>query len=167
MAVRSNDCAVDQVEFRLQADLCQVRAILRHCAALFAQDLDNDDLGALELTLAEVLNNIVEHAYEGHAPGPIVVSLVRRPAAIDCRIEDWGKQMPGLKLPLGQIPAVTDQLPEVAEGGWGWSLIRAMTTDLSYIRTEERNLLSFRLPLGSPKAKPLLADHTNGQFITG
>jgi hypothetical protein len=45
---------------------------------------------------------------------------------------------------------VVDNLPDLAEGGWGWALIRAMTTDLSYVRCDDRNLLTFQVPLSAP-----------------
>ena len=35
----------------------------------------------------------------------------------------------------------------LAEGGWGWALIRDLTTDIRYTREDGRNRLTFRIPL--------------------
>ena len=44
---------------------------------------------------------------------------------------------------------------ELPEGGFGWDLIRQLTTGLAYARVEGRNELTFRMrraaqPIGSP-----------------
>jgi serine/threonine-protein kinase RsbW len=44
------------------------------CGQLALQGLDDDDLGTLELILAEALNNVTEHAY-GPEGGPVEVSI--------------------------------------------------------------------------------------------
>ncbi|MBI1220251.1 MAG: ATP-binding protein [Rhodobacteraceae bacterium] len=101
------------------------------------------DRDTVEIVLAEVLNNVVEHAYRA---GPGRIELRIRPTAegLICAIADHGLPMPGGMLPQGLLstPATTDSLPE---GGYGWHLIRMLSQDLCYCRDRGRNCLSFRL----------------------
>lgn len=94
---------------------------------------------AAELVLAEVLNNIVEHAYDG-ANGRIGVWAQRAGHRVTCRVTDHGRPMPNGQAPKGDLP--THQL---AEGGWGWHLIRSLSQDLCYCRTAGQNILTFSI----------------------
>jgi len=129
------------------ADPAGVRAALaRLIAASPVKDLPEEDRGTVELVLAEVLNNVAEHAYDGGS-GPVEVGLSATPRGIACCIVDSGLAMPDGQLPRGHLPPVTpDDLPE---GGFGWHLIRSLTADLTYARTAGQNRLSFLIPLGS------------------
>lgn len=110
------------------------------------QDLTPDGRGSAELVLAEVLNNIAEHAYDA-GPGPVSVTLTDGAAGIACLIVDQGKAMPGGQLPKGVLPDATHAaLEDLPEGGFGWHLIRTLTRDLAYQRTGGCNRLSFTLP---------------------
>jgi serine/threonine-protein kinase RsbW len=128
------------------ADPAAVRAALASLiAASPVHDLPEEDRGTVELVLAEVLNNVAEHAYAGGS-GPVEVGLCATPLGIACRIIDRGLAMPDGQLPEGSLPPVApDDLPE---GGFGWHLIRSLTADLSYARSAGQNRLSFLIPLG-------------------
>lgn len=127
------------------ADPVTVRAALaRLIAASPVHDLPEDDRGTVELVLAEVLNNVAEHAYAGGS-GPVEVGLCATPMGIACRIVDRGVAMPGGKLPEGALPNVAP--PDFPEGGFGWHLIRSLTADLTYARSAGKNRLSFLIPL--------------------
>ncbi|MDW4550138.1 ATP-binding protein [Defluviimonas sp. D31] len=130
-----------------EADPRAVREALGQAVVEIARDLSPEDAGKLELALAEVLNNIVEHAYDGHPSGPVELCLRREAAWICCRIVDSGHAMPAHELPEGRMQPVPAQLDELPEGGWGWSLICTLATDLAYRREDGRNFLTFRLPL--------------------
>jgi len=104
--------------------------------------LPDEGRGTAELVLAEVLNNIVEHAYARHS-GEIEVTLSRDAGGILCEVADTGLPMPQGAPPAGQLPPLEgDDLPE---GGFGWHLIRSLARDLEYRREGGRNLLRFRL----------------------
>jgi serine/threonine-protein kinase RsbW len=110
--------------------------------------LDADGRGTAELVLAEVLNNVAEHAYADGA-GLVEVTLMSGPQGIDCRVADQGRAMPGGVLPAGRLPDDLDlPLDDLPEGGFGWHLIRTLTKDLTYQRVGGWNRLSFRLPTG-------------------
>jgi serine/threonine-protein kinase RsbW len=109
-----------------------------------AQTAQQDDLrGTAEIVLAEVLNNIVEHAYADQG-GDITLRLVQQDGAVHCTVIDTGAPMPGLCLPEGRFQPL-DDLADLPEGGFGWFLIRSLTQGLAYRRTQGVNRLSFRL----------------------
>jgi serine/threonine-protein kinase RsbW len=128
-----------------------VRGALRASVARFARQISQEEAGALELVLAEVLNNIVEHSYAGGSEGVISLSIVRDLSGLSCAISDDGVPLPeGCLTPpnLPEIAVATAQLPE---GGFGWYLIHDLTQDLGYRREDKQNLLAFRLPIGAPQ----------------
>lgn len=109
-------------------------------------DLSDDSRASAELVLAEVLNNIAEHAYTD-GRGPVSLSLVRAGNGIACLVVDQGAAMPGGALPDASPPLSPDlALEDLPEGGFGWHLIRSLTQDLAYRRTGGCNRLSFTLP---------------------
>lgn len=142
--------APDRLCLRFPAEAGMARQALARVRERFAGTIGADEAGALELALAEVLNNIVEHAYAGQAAGPVRLLVLRQGGTLDCRVEDRGRPMPGLVLPDGRLPSVDGPIEDLAEGGWGWALIRAVTSDLSYERIGGRNRLCFRVPLSGP-----------------
>ena len=108
--------------------------------------LSAEGRGTAELVLAEVLNNIAEHAYAAGA-GPVEVTLAAGRTGILCRIVDKGVALPGESLPEGHLPGGPGTaLADLPEGGFGWHLIRALTADLAYQRSDGCNRLSFLLP---------------------
>ncbi len=124
-----------------------MRDALRAAVARFARRISPEDAGALELTLAEVLNNVVEHAYGGRSDGPVELVLCRAADSLCCRIEDCGRPMLHLVVPDAALPPTEVALTELAEGGWGWSLVHGLTEDLAYVRDGDCNRLTFRIPL--------------------
>lgn len=131
-------------DMTIAADFLSVRHGLKQ---LFGQypliDLTGDCRDHSEIVLAEVLNNIVEHAYGG-TYGQIRISITRTAAFLDVCIIDAGRPMPDMTLPLSELrPLFEGQDPP--EGGFGWFLIRSLTQDLIYQRVQDQNILQFRL----------------------
>lgn len=90
-----------------------------------------------------MLNNVAEHAYAG-GPGQIEVTLALCRAGLSCTVVDAGLAMPGGALPLGVLVDTADlALADLPEGGFGWHLIRSLTSDLNYARDRGHNHLSF------------------------
>lgn len=96
-----------------------------------------------EIVLAEVLNNIVEHAYAAHA-GDIEILLSACETGLCCTVVDRGAAMPGLFLPKGDLQSL-GPTPDLPEGGFGWFLIRSLVTELHYHRAGGENRLRFLL----------------------
>lgn len=99
----------------------------------------------VELVLAEVLNNVAEHAY-AEGPGPVAITLTPGQAGLFCLVVDQGSAMPDGHLPDGLLPDAAASLEDLPEGGFGWHLIRSLTHDLAYARTGGCNRLSFLVP---------------------
>ncbi|WP_439104238.1 ATP-binding protein [Celeribacter marinus] len=130
----------------LNASQKSVRKALR---ALKAQLDDHgrspDDIAAIELVLAEALNNIVEHAYRGTDQGPIEVALSIDANGLAFRITDRGLPMPDGEPPKGSLAPMTDDISELPEGGFGWFLIHELAHDLAYVRRGSSNIFSFSI----------------------
>ncbi|MEL6168818.1 MAG: ATP-binding protein [Pseudomonadota bacterium] len=101
----------------------------------------------IEIVLAEVMNNIVEHAYAGRNDASIEVSFVAAPGKLDCVTRDSGNAMPDGRAPEGILRPLSDKLEELPEGGFGWYLIRQLTERMEYRRVDDRNELNFSIPL--------------------
>lgn len=126
-----------------------VRLALKETLGRLVSDLTADEAGALELVLAEICNNIVEHGYADNACGTILLSIYPEDGALLCTIGDLGSEIPRRCL---DSPDCARPCPEnLPEGGFGWFLIRDLVQDLHYRRENDRNFLVFRLPL---KRKP-------------
>lgn len=133
------------------ADPMSVRRALRAALARFLRQLREDEAGTLELILAEVLNNIVEHGYGDGLPGTITLSIVRDRRGLSCSVSDDGVALPASALLNPADPAQSRPDPaSLPEGGFGWCLIRDLAEDLGYHREGSRNLLAFRIPLVAP-----------------
>ena len=130
-----------------RADAQEVRGALRRAVDCFSGQITTDEAGMLELVLAEVLNNVVKHGYAGLAAGPVAVSISRDRGALRCQITDQGRPMPDLKLLDCPMQPVAECVADLAEGGWGWALIRELTCDLAYWRSAHTNCVSFGVPV--------------------
>lgn len=125
----------------LAADPVAIRESLARVAASGPlAGLSDNHRAKAEIVLAEVLNNITEHAYSGRV-GEILLCLVTTPAGLDCLTEDRGAAMPAGGPPKGTLPE-----EDFPEGGFGWFLIRSLTCGLVYQRRDDRNILHFIVP---------------------
>ena len=133
-----------------------VRAALAQVTDGLRDVLLPDECGALEIVLAEVLNNVAEHAYAGTSPGQVELSVAVDAASVRCRVCDEGVELPGI---LVSAP-VPDMGPgfdpaDLQEGGYGWHLIHALTSALTYERRGNRNTLDLELPRsGNGRGRP-------------
>lgn len=100
-----------------------------------------------ELVVAEVLNNIVEHAYSDSREGEIHVVLEFRPTCLRAAFTDFGRAMPDHAVPEGAVADLNVTREALPEGGFGWFLIRSLTSDLSYRHVDGANHLNVEMPL--------------------
>jgi serine/threonine-protein kinase RsbW len=105
-----------------------------------------NDIATAEIVLAEVLNNIVEHAYEERGDGDIDLRLFETAFGLTCMFSDRGVAMPDAQPPVGKMNNLDCAVDDLPEGGFGWAMLHALTDDLSYTRQNGANLLSFSLP---------------------
>lgn len=103
--------------------------------------LPEDVLATIELVTAEVCNNITEHAYPD-LPGPIVFEAALEPGVLVCVFTDHGHPFPA-----GTPPETAPDPPAtLPEGGFGWYIIRSLTSELIYQRLSRSNRLQLRIP---------------------
>ncbi|WP_438992030.1 ATP-binding protein [Lentibacter sp.] len=105
-----------------------------------------NDLGLVEVVLAEVFNNIVEHAYEAGSAGRIFVSVTVCAERFCFLVTDEGRALPFEAISQGGLPELDGPLETLPEGGFGWYLVRKLASDLSYQRKDGRNELMFSMP---------------------
>ena len=103
--------------------------------------LSECDTQRVQQVLAEILNNVVEHACAGDGGALIELRVILDEGTIHAHVFDSGKPMPGGTLPEPAPPHPT----ELSEGGFGWCIIRAMADRISYAREDGRNRLSVSL----------------------
>ncbi|OIP84017.1 MAG: hypothetical protein AUK37_06375 [Rhodobacterales bacterium CG2_30_65_12] len=129
-------------------DETSVRSALRTAMVAFSSmQLGPQFQGVVEIVLAEVLNNVVEHAYAEHGRGVIEIEADQLENALAFRITDDGRPMPEGCMPQGSPQDLDVPPDELPEGGFGWYLIRRLTDRLGYQRSANRNVLTFRVPL--------------------
>lgn len=145
-------------EAAFPADSLAVRSALRAALARFLRQISEDEAGTLELVLAEVLNNIVEHGYAAGAPGHISLRIARDRQELACAVTDDGVPLPASCLERRLRPDAAMNSLFLPEGGFGWFLIHDLTCGLSYRREAGRNMLSFCLPLGA-EGQPACSCH--------
>lgn len=112
---------------------------------LRALSVPKDSAGSMLLVLAEVMNNVVEHAY-CHMQGTIDLTLQDAAGHIDFTVVDGGTAMPGCQLPQGAPAPIPDDKWALPEGGFGWHLIHILAEDLQYFRVNDGNVLRFSMP---------------------
>lgn len=135
----------------LTATPSAIREALSDVRNRFTKSANPDAIGRLELVLAEVLNNVTEHAVpqNGNLPAKdlptIHLSIARIERGFICAVADDGISLPDTCLQSRDLPKTENS--ELCESGFGWFLIRALTQTLYYYREEQRNYLAFSVPL--------------------
>lgn len=105
-----------------------------------------DLMGRIETVMAEVLNNVVEHALAGEPAGLVEACGQRRQKQWHFQVKDTGHPLPQKRLPSNQMPSIDTALEDLPEGGFGWAMVHMLTRDISYCRQPGRNCLRFSVP---------------------
>jgi serine/threonine-protein kinase RsbW len=147
--MRAPGHSLPELRLEFRAEPVSVHRSLGHMLDLPPlSGLSQEDRSVAELVLAEVLNNVAEHAY-GPGGGRVTVTLTGGPEGVRCQVTDEGRAMPGEQLPEGHLPGVPGTaVADLPEGGFGWHLIRSLSVGLTYARVNGQNRLGFVLPHG-------------------
>ncbi|MEM7668076.1 MAG: ATP-binding protein [Pseudomonadota bacterium] len=128
---------------------CRFDAIagaLAHLICHLPPDLTDDDEPAalsyrVEQAGAEVLNNIVEHAYKGSPDGEIQAAIWLAQGSFFLVTRDRGR-------PFAPVPPITSARDEspvdlelLPDRGFGWPIIRGSADDIAYDRIDGWNVL--------------------------
>lgn len=106
---------------------------------LLRDGVDERACYAVELTLDELLDNLLRHGYEPGASGVVRLDLTLAPQAITLELTDDARPFDPTRHPEPQAPR---SLTESSIGGRGLSLVRAATKSMSYRRDGDRNRLT-------------------------
>lgn len=116
--------------------------------ALAPLNLTLEELGTIELIMAEALNNIWEHAYQaGRSNGPIELFCRQTRHGLLFDLIDTGQPLPGEHIPLGTPADLSVATRDIPEGGYGWFLIRDLAKDITYRRLDAQNHLHLRMAI--------------------
>ena len=146
--ISSHDSALS---IRCASDTFEVRNSLQALVEdMTTRQFLPEECGTVELVLAEVLNNIAEHAYEERGDGQIELDMAYVPGGVTFDLRDFGKPMPDGKTPLGEQANLDVAVDDLPEGGFGWFLIGELAKDMTYERSGDTNRLRFRMSVGAP-----------------
>ena len=112
------------------------------------RDLSPDDFARAEIVVAEVINNIVEHAYDHTGGQPIGISIKTSTQGVAFQFTDRGRGLPDNIIPHGKMPDVDCAVADLPEGGFGWLLIRQLSSGLEYTRINGENNFKLFLSVG-------------------
>ena len=152
---KQNVADIPAPPFAFEQNLDGTQDAVRGALAMFLDrlaplPLSDDEIGVVELVMAETLNNIVEHAFRDHPqPGLIRIRCQYHSNNLYLRITDLGDAMPNSVLPQPKGLDIDVAVEDLPEGGFGWGLIRALTGDVSYARSGPMNITTMRVPVGT------------------
>lgn len=146
---RTSPSQPDVIEKRIPADYRWVRRAIHEVEDdLIKVGIHKEDIGSVSIVLAEVLNNVIEHAFSDKKGEDITLIVRQRSKSLLVEIRDKGRPMPKGRAPMGNHPmSEPDRFDTMPEGGYGWFLIRELVQDLVYDRQNDENILFFRYKL--------------------
>lgn len=115
-------------------EIARVAALVDSFAA--EHGLSNEVMVALNVSLDEILNNIISYAYEDAEYHDISVRLELLRAKVEVTVEDDGKPFNPLAVGISD-PGTKPR----AEGGAGLKFVRNLTDELTYVRRDGINQL--------------------------
>lgn len=115
----------------------QVQAVLENIPVVMAfiveaarqAGFDDKAVAQIEISVDEACANVVDHAYEGMAPGEMEVSFHKDDRQLTITVRDWGRTFDLDSVP---VPDVTAPLEERELGGLGLFFMRRMMDSLEY-----------------------------------
>lgn len=133
-----------EFSFQFQSSATEVRgALLRMRGYLGHLGITEDAAGQIEIVLAEILNNVVEHALQEAGEGVIQLNCERQEDMLRFAVCDNGDAMPDGKVPGPRLPCLNTEFDDLPEGGFGWALVHMLAEDLRYERIATNNILYF------------------------
>jgi len=95
----------------------------------------------VNVSLEEILTNVISYAYEDDKEHEIVLRLSSADGEITAEVEDEGRPFNPLEV---AEPDINKPIEERQVGGLGIYLVRKFMTNLTYERREEKNLLTLK-----------------------
>ena|SRR5262249_26895400 len=104
--------------------------------------LSNEVMVALNVSLDEILNNIISYGYDDTLDHDIIVRIELRDGSVEVVVADDGKPFNPLLVPGPDLAAKPRKV-----GGVGLHFVRKLTDQLEYARRDGINELRFRKSL--------------------
>lgn len=104
-------------------------------------DIPAKVLFALNVSLDEILTNVISYGYADGLSHDIIVRLACRDGTVEIEVEDGARAYNPLTTPE---PDLTKPVEERPIGGLGVHLLRKMMDSIEYRRERDRNILTFR-----------------------
>jgi serine/threonine-protein kinase RsbW len=130
-----------------RVELSRVKDAVDRFAA--AHGLPLTVLADLQVSLDEVLSNVMAYSYADGGTHEIAIELLIADGVLHAVIEDDGAPFDPLSVPLADFEP---DLSKRAVGGLGIRFIRALNDEVCYERVENRNRLTLRRNLARPPA---------------
>ncbi len=122
----------------IYANYQEIRQPCERLRTLLKQaDVADEVASVCELSLQELLTNLVDHAYEGDSNGQITVRMASNRDQIFIQTEDTG--IPA-NVNLNNIHMPEPE--ELAEGGYGMAIIQAIMDEVRYESSKSKNVWS-------------------------
>lgn len=124
---------------RLANRLDELERLAREIGAFgAAHGLSAKVVYAVNLSLGELVTNIIKYGYGDAAQHAIEVTLTLADGLLTATLADDGRAFNPLLAPVTETRAA---LAERRVGGWGIHFVREMMDDMHYVRIADRNVL--------------------------
>lgn len=133
---------VQHMKYVVHATLDEVAWVTEAVRGLIPLRLPEEDSYAIELGIAEVLTNIVQHGYLGQKDGSITVNWKEYMNRLEVNISDRGLPIPsGLLKREARNPFDFDlnNIQELSENGFGLMLVKTVFDRVDYQSSEGVN----------------------------
>jgi anti-sigma regulatory factor (Ser/Thr protein kinase) len=137
-----------QAAFSIPADIHAIPELIAHIRRFGAEcALTDDQLFRIELSLDELINNVIDHGYPGRAPGWVSVRLRCLDAAIEIVLDDDADLYDPFAIETPDLDAGIEERPL---GGLGVHLVRSLMSEVRYQVVNGHNSIQLRLALEEP-----------------
>lgn len=133
------------ITLSIESDLKNVALIGKAISSLCSlADFSAIDISQIELCTVEAVNNVIQHAYDGHQGHVVEVYFVLYYDKITIDVCDTGKVMhPTLLFREHTLPDFDMQdVNSLPEGGWGLAIMRQVMDEVMYHTCNGKNVLT-------------------------
>jgi serine/threonine-protein kinase RsbW len=122
------------MRLQIDSDFDKVALLARAVRALCAELLDEEAADAVEISLVEAVNNVIEHGYEGEPGRDVGVEVSIQSDRIVIDVVDQAAPMKSDVLDHAAAEIVFDEtnIDSLPEGGMGLALIRMNMDEVEY-----------------------------------
>jgi len=139
------------ITFALKNDLAELKDLCRHCESVGqSAGLSEKLIFQTNLALDELFTNIVSYGFHDQAEHEITITITCDKQLLAMQIEDDGVPFNPLKVP---DPDLHCSMEKARVGGLGIHLIKNLMDDLTYRRSNGKNILILKKYLNGPPKK--------------